>query len=148
FVVGGDPVSAGLVESLARPGGNITGFTILESELAGKRIELLKETIPKLSRVAVLRDSHDPGPTHQWKASQLAAKELGLQVQSLEITSRNELENAFKEANKGGSGALAVTQSPLLGGKSIADLAIKFRLPMIYSSTNYVDSSSLMFYGP
>src|SRR5262245_16585418 len=81
FVVGGDPVSAGLVESLARPGGNITGFTILESELAGKRIELLKETIPKLSRVAVLWDSHDPGSTQQWKESQLAAKELGLQVQ-------------------------------------------------------------------
>ena len=126
FVVGGDPVSAGLVESLARPGGNITGFTLLESELAGKRIELLKETIPKLSRIAVLWDSQDRGSTQQWKESQLATKELGLQVQSLEITSRNELENAFKEANKGGSGAMAVTQSPLLGGKLVADLAIKF----------------------
>jgi putative ABC transport system substrate-binding protein len=148
FVTGGDPVAAGLTESLARPGGNITGFTILQSMLAGKRIELLKEIIPRLSRVAVLWDSQDPGSTQQWKESQVAAKELGLQVHSLEVNSRKDLENAFKEAIKGGSAAVAVTQSPSLGDKSIADLATKYRLPVIRSSGNFVNTGGLMFYGP
>ena len=148
FITGGDPVAAGLVESLARPGGNITGFTIFESALAGKRIELLKETLPKLSRVAVLWDSHDRGSAQQWKESQLAAKELGLQIHSLEVSSRNDLENAFKEAIKGGSAALAVTQSPLFGGEAMAHPATKFRLPVIHSARNFVDSGGLMFYGP
>ena len=103
FITGSDPVAAGLAETLVRSGGNITGFTILQSALAGKRIELLKETLPKLSRVAVLWDSHDRGSAQQWKESQLAAKELGLQVHSLEVSSRNDLGSAFKEAIKGGS---------------------------------------------
>jgi putative ABC transport system substrate-binding protein len=148
FVTGGDPVAAGLAESLARPGGNITGFTIFESALAGKRIELLKEAIPKLSRVAVLWNSQDPGSAQQWKESQLAAKELGLQIRSLEVSSRNDLESAFKEAIKGANGALAATQSPLFGGKAIAHLAIKYRLPVIASTGDFVDSGGLMFYGP
>jgi putative tryptophan/tyrosine transport system substrate-binding protein len=147
FVIGGDPVTAGLVESLARPGRNITGFTISTTVLAGKRLELLKEIIPKLSRVAVLWDPQDRGSTQQWKESQLAAKDLGLQIHSIEVSNANDLESAFKEATKAGNTALAVTQSPLLGQKGIADLATKNRLPAIYDTRNLVDSGGLMSYG-
>jgi putative tryptophan/tyrosine transport system substrate-binding protein len=147
FVIGGDPVTAGLVDSLARPGRNITGFTISATVLAGKRLELLKEIIPKLSRVVVLWDPQDRGSTQQWKESQLAAKDLGLQIHSIQVSSANDLESAFKEATKAGNTALAVTQSPLLGQKGIADLATKNRLPAIYDTRNLVDSGGLMSYG-
>ena len=129
-----DPVVAGLVDSLARPGGNITGFTNIAPVLAGKRLELLKETVSKLSRVAVLWDPKAPGSTQQWKESQLPARELGLQLHSMEVSSADKYEDAFKEATKARSGALAVTQNPLAGSnrKQIADLATKNRLPAIY----------------
>jgi ABC-type uncharacterized transport system substrate-binding protein len=87
FLGGGDPVASGLVDSLARPGGNITGFTEISPVLAGKRLELLKETIPKLSRVAVLWDPLTSSTAQQWKESQLPARELGLQLYSMEISS-------------------------------------------------------------
>jgi putative ABC transport system substrate-binding protein len=93
-----DPVAAGLVDSLARPGGNITGVTTIAAILAGKRLELLKETVPKLSRVAVLWDPQDPGSALQWKESQLPARDLGLQIHSLEVSSADKYEGAFKEA--------------------------------------------------
>ena len=80
-----DPVGAGLVDSLARPGGNITGFTSIEAVLAGKRLELLKETLPKLSRVAVLWNPQDRSSAQQWKESQSPARELGLQLHSMEV---------------------------------------------------------------
>jgi putative ABC transport system substrate-binding protein len=147
FVIGGDPVTAGLVDSLARPGGNITGFTISATVLAGKRLELLKEIIPKLARVVVLWDPQDRGSMQQWKESQLAAKELGLQIHSIEVSSANDLESAFKEATKAGNTALAVTQSPLLGQKRISDLATKNRLPAIYDQRTFVESGGLMSYG-
>ena len=108
-----DPVAAGLVDSLARPGGNLTGFTNIAPVLAGKRLELLKETVPKLSRVAVLWDPRSPGSEPQWKESQLAARELGLQLHSLEVSSADKYGGAFKEATKARSGALAVTLNPV-----------------------------------
>ena len=108
-----DPVAAGLVDSLARPGGNITGFTNIATVLAGKRLELLKETVPKLSRVAVLWDPQNPGSAQQWKESQLPARELGLQLHSMEVSSADKFEGAFKEAAKARSAALAVTADPL-----------------------------------
>jgi putative tryptophan/tyrosine transport system substrate-binding protein len=147
FVIGGDPVTAGLVDSLARPGGNITGFTMIATVLAGKRLELLKEIIPKLSRVVVLWDPQDRGSMQQWKESQLAARELGLQIHSIEVSSANDLDSAFKEATKAGNTALAVTQSPLMGQQRISDLATKNRLPAIYDQRNFVDSGGLMSYG-
>ena len=107
FFSGGDPVAAGLVDSLARPGGNITGFTNIGAVLAGKRLELLKETVPKLSRVAVLWDPQDPSSAQQWKESQLPARELGLQLHSMEVSSADKYESAFKEATKARSAALA-----------------------------------------
>jgi putative ABC transport system substrate-binding protein len=148
FVTGADPVAAGLVESLARPGGNITGFTILEPALAGKRIELLKEAISKLSRVAVLWNASDPGSADQWKESQLAAKKLGIQLLSLEVSGAKDLETAFKAASKERHAALAVTASPALGGKAVAQMASKYRLPAIGTTPDFVDSGGLMFYGP
>jgi putative ABC transport system substrate-binding protein len=144
-----DPVASGLVDSLARPGGNITGITSIDSVLAGKRLELLKETIPKLSRVAVLWNPQDRGSTQQWNESQLAARELGLQLHSMEVISADKFESAFKEAIKSRSAALAVTQHPLASSnrKRIVDLATKNRLPAIYSRGDYVTSGGLMSYG-
>jgi putative ABC transport system substrate-binding protein len=144
-----DPVAAGLVDSLARPGGNVTGFTNIAAVLAGKRLELLKEIVPRLARVAVLWDPRNPGSTPQWKESQLPARELGLQLHSMEVSSADKYEGAFKEAAKARSAALAVTADPLanINRKQIADLAIKHRLPAIYPWEHFVDSGGLMSYG-
>src|SRR6476646_9244288 len=110
FVNVGDPVAAGLVDSLSRPGGNITGFTSIMAVLAGKRLELLKETIPKLSRVAVLWNPQNPGSTQQWKESQLAGRDLRLRLHSMEASAADEYDSAFNEAANARSTALAVTQ--------------------------------------
>jgi ABC-type uncharacterized transport system substrate-binding protein len=144
-----DPVAAGLVDSLARPGGNITGFTNIAPVLAGKRLELLKETVPKLSRVAVLWDPKDSGSTQQWKESQLPARELGLQLHSMGVSGADKYEDAFKEATKARSAALAVTSNSLAisNRKLVADLATKNRLPAIYPRGDFVDSGGLMSYG-
>ena len=144
-----DPVAAGLVDSLARPGGNITGLTEISEVLAGKRLELLKETVPKLSRVVVLWNPRNPGNAQQWKESQLAARELGLQLHSMEVSSADKYEGAFKEAAKTRSAALAVAQDSLanINQKLIADLAIKNRLPAIAARGDFVESGGLMSYG-
>jgi len=148
FVTTTDPVAAGLVESLARPGGNITGFTSISPMLAGKRLELLKEIIPKLSRVAVLWDPQSPGSTDEWKESQVAARELDLHLHSMEVSSGDKLDNAFKEAIKARSAALAVIQSAFVNSyqKQITDLANKNRLPAVYNRRDFVDSGGLMSY--
>jgi putative ABC transport system substrate-binding protein len=144
-----DPVAAGLVDSLARPGGNITGLTNVASVLSGKRQELLKETVPKLSRVAVLWDPQSPGSTPQWNESQLAARELGLQIHSMEVSSVDKYEGAFKRAIQARSAALAVTLNPLANSnqKQVVDLASKNRLPAIYGRGEFVESGGLMSYG-
>src|SRR4030095_1314419 len=150
-VVGGlDPVAARLIDILARPGGNVTGFTNIATTLAGKRLELLKETVPKLSRIAVLYDPKSPGAVAQWNESQQQARELGLQLHSMEVSSADKYEGAFKQAVKARSGALAVTADALANAnrKQIADLATKARLPAIYPWGEFVDSGGLMSYGP
>jgi putative tryptophan/tyrosine transport system substrate-binding protein len=145
-----DPVAAGLVDSLARPGGNITGFSSIEAVLAGKRLELLKETVSKLSRVAVLWDPRNPGSTQEWKESQLAARELGLQLHSMEVSSAGKYQDAFKEAIRARSGALAVLSAPLdtSNQEQIAELAARNRLPAIYVQGSFVTNGGLMSYGP
>ena len=145
-----DPVAAGLVDSLARPGGNSTGITNIAAILTGKRLELLKETVPKLARVAVLWDPQAPGSAPQWKESLLPARELGLQLYSMEVSSVDKYEDAFKEAMKAHSAALAVTLNPLANSnqKRIADLATHDRLPAICARADYVDNGCLMSYGP
>jgi putative ABC transport system substrate-binding protein len=144
-----DPVEAGLVDSLARPGGNVTGFTTISAVLVGKRLELLKETVPKLSHVAVLWNPKNLGAEQAWKDSQLAARELGLQLHSMEVSSADKYEGAFKEATKARSTALAVTQHALASSnqKRIVDLAAKNRLPAMYYRGDFVASGGLMSYG-
>jgi ABC-type uncharacterized transport system substrate-binding protein len=148
FLSVSDPVAAGLVDSLARPGGNITGVTNVSAVLAGKRLELLKETVPKLSRVALLWDPEASGSKQQWKESQLAGRELGLELYSMEVSYADRYDDAFKEALKR-STALAVTLNPLANSnrKQIAALAVKNRLPEIYPGGGFVDSGGLMSYG-
>jgi putative ABC transport system substrate-binding protein len=149
YNVQSDPVADGLVDSLARPGANITGFTNFGALLAGKRLELLKETIPKLTRVAMLWHPLDPGSAQQWKESQLPARELDLQLHSMEVRSIDKLEGAFLEAAKARSAAIVVTQNPSLTSKQqqVAGLAVKHRLPAIYHRKDYVVSGGLMSYG-
>ena len=150
FLSSGDPVALGLVDSLARPGGNMTGFTTIAPILAGKRLELLKEMIPKLSRVAVLWDPKNEGNVRLWRESQLAARELGLQLHSMEVSSAEKYESAFKEAMKVRSAALIMASSPLASSnrKQIVDLAAKNRLPAVYPREDYVQGGGLMSYGP
>jgi putative tryptophan/tyrosine transport system substrate-binding protein len=147
FYAQGDPVVAGLVESLGRPGGNVTGFTSISPVVAGKRLELLKETVPNLSRVAVL---WTPGQSAQsWKQSQLAARQLGLHPYSMEVSNADQFDSAFREAIKAGSTALAVTPTPLANSnrKLIAELTAKNRLPAIYPDTRWANTGGLMSYG-
>jgi len=150
FIGVSDPIAAGLADSLARPGGNLTGFTNIAPVLSGKRLELLKEVIPKLSRVAVLWDPQSPGSVPQWKESELAAAELGLQLYSMEASSADKYEDAFKEALRARSGALAVTLNPVANSnqKPIADLATKNRLPTVCARGDFADNGCLMSYGP
>jgi putative ABC transport system substrate-binding protein len=144
-----DPVGAGLVNSLARPGGNVTGFTTIADVLAGKRLELLKETVANLSRVAVLWNPQLRGSVRQWKEFELAARELGLQLHSMVLSSADEFEAAFKEAIKARSTALATTANSFTSAhqKRIADLAAKNRLPAIYDREGFVANGGLMSYG-
>jgi len=146
-----DPVARGLVDSLARPGGNVTGFFTMSDVLAGKRLQVLKESIPKLSRVAVLWYPKSGSSEPQWTESQLAARQLGLQLYSMEIGNTDKYESAFKEAIKAGSAGLAVTRHRLsqsnVNQKRIIELAAKYRLPAIYYREDFVASGGLMSYG-
>ena len=145
-----DPITAGLVDSLPRPGKNTTGITNMAAILTGKRLELLKETIPKVSRVAVLWDPKAPGSIPQWEESQTPARELGLQLYSMEVSSVDKYESAFKEAVKARSKAVWVTLNPLANSnqKKIADLAISNRLPSICARSDYAENGCMMAYGP
>jgi putative ABC transport system substrate-binding protein len=144
-----DPVSAGLVESLARPGGNITGLSNIGAELSGKRLELLKETNPKFSHVAVLWNPEYPGLALAFKESQAAAGALGLQLQSLEVRGPEDFESAFKAAADRHTGALYVPTSQFFNRHraKLAELAVKSRLSAIYSDREYVEAGGLMSYG-
>jgi ABC-type uncharacterized transport system substrate-binding protein len=149
FYSGSDPIAAGLIDSLVRPGGNITGFTTISAELAGKRLELLKEIVSKLSRVAALWSPQDTTSTQTWKESQLPARELGLQLYSLEVNTADKLEDAFKEAMKANSAALALMGGAMFSAnqKQVVGLAAKNRLPTIYPQGEFVLVGGLMSYG-
>jgi putative ABC transport system substrate-binding protein len=150
FVGVTDPLGAGLVSSLAHPAANITGLTNVAAVLSGKRLELLKETSPNISRVAVLWDPKVLGSVPQWKESQLPARELGIQLHSMEVSSADKYEAAFKAAVNAGSTALAVTLNPLANSnqKRVVTLAAKHRLPAIFPRVDFVESGGLMSYGP
>ena len=145
-----DPVATGLVDSLARPGGNITGLTLLTRELSGKRLELLKEVVPKISRVAVFWGGTDaPGSAIGFKEYEAAARAMKLQLQSLEVRRSNpDFEGAFRAAAKGRANALIMIRNPVLNRytKRIADLAIRHRIPSMCERSDYVDAGCLMSY--
>jgi putative ABC transport system substrate-binding protein len=144
-----DPVGSGFVASLARPGGNITGLSTLAPELSGKRLELLKETVPKLSRVAVLGDSTEPANAQSLKEIELAAKAFGVKLQYLDVLSPKDIETAFRAASKGRADAVLLLASAVYAPhrKEIVDLAVKSRLPAIYFSSEFVEDGGLMAYG-
>ncbi len=144
-----DPVATGIVDSLARPGGNITGLARFMTELSGKRLELLKEVVPKISHVGVLWDADDPDAAIGFKEYEAAARALKIQLQSLEVRGPNpDLEGAFQAAAKGRASALITVRNLLLlrYPKRIADLAIKNRLPSIYEGSDFVETGGLMSY--
>jgi len=145
-----DPVTTGLVDSLAQPGGNITGITNMAAILTSKRLELFKETLPQVSRVAVLWDPHAPGSVPQWHASQQPAQELGLHLYSMEVSTIEQYEAAFTAAVEARNTALWVTLNPLANSnqKKIADLALTHGLPSICARADYAENGCLMAYGP
>jgi putative ABC transport system substrate-binding protein len=147
---GSDPVGAGLVASLARPGGNITGLTAIAAELAGKRLELLKETLPRLTRVGVLWNPTDQGSAQGLKEIEIAAPTLGLDVQSLQVRSPSNFESAFKAAIAGQARALQVLGSGLINShrNRIIEFATKSRLPTMFADAALVQAGGLMSYGP
>ncbi len=149
FVGSSDPVALGLVVSLARPGGNVTGLSLGSPELYGKRLELLKETIPRVSRVAVLSDPANSSTHLSLREIRATARALGLQVQALDARRPNDLEAAFEAATRARAGALIVLQQPTITTqrKLVIDLAAKNRLPAIYTNTEWPDSGGFMSYG-
>lgn len=145
-----DPVGSGFVASLARPGGNITGLSTVSPEINGKRLELLKEIVPKLSRVAVFGTSTNPGNGQALKEIELAAQALKLQLQYLDLLSPNDFETAFRTAKKERADAVLIMSSnPVAGArrKAIAELAARSRLPAIYNRVEQVEAGGLMTYG-
>ena len=145
-----DPVGNGFVASLARPGGNITGLATLAPELSGKQLELLKEIVPKLSRVAVLGNSTQPGNALALREIELAARAFKVQLQNLDVLDPKDIEAAFRAASKGRAEALLVLGGPVLfsNRKQIIDFAVKNRLPAIYERLEHVEAGGLMTYGP
>jgi ABC-type uncharacterized transport system substrate-binding protein len=145
-----DPVEFGLVESLARPGGNVTGLTLLSRELGGKQLELLKEAVPKAARVAVLYDPAIPGRTREVKeVLPAAARGLGLTIRSWEVRDADGFEKVFAALNKQRPDGLYVLGGPLMNANQqrTVGFALKSRLPSMYSSRAGVDAGGLMYYG-
>ena len=145
----GDPVGSGLVASLAHPGGNITGLSGLAPELGGKRLELLKEVILKLSRVAVFGNPTTPANAKSLREMERAAGELGVKLQYLEVQSPKEIEPALLAASKGRAQAVLINRTPVTAVHyaRIAELAIKNRLPTMYADREFVEAGGLMSYG-
>ena len=143
-----DAVGRGIVKSLARPGGTITGLTSISPVIAGKRLELLKEIVPDLSRVAVLWTPESPASTYAWKKIQKPARRLGLQLHSVKLQRSDNLGKAFREVARSGAGALAMTSgvTSTFGKKLIVDLAVNTGLPAIFIGQDRVVAGGLMSY--
>jgi putative tryptophan/tyrosine transport system substrate-binding protein len=145
----GDPIRTGFVASLARPGGNITGLTILSAELSAKRLELLTQLVPGLARVAVLWNPANPAMVLEWQVTQEAAHRLGVQVQSLEIRGPDDFARAFAAATQEHAQALYLTTEALFAihRTQILDFAARSRLPTSFHSRPFVEAGGLMAYG-
>ena len=143
-----DPVGAGLVASLGRPGGNVTGLTTQDADLSGKRLGLLKEVVPKVSRIAVLIDETSPGTVLIARDTQVAARSLGVQLQSVGVRGPDELDGAFSAMKEARAGALIVESSSMLftSRTRLADLALKNRLPTMFAQREYAEAGGLMAY--
>jgi putative ABC transport system substrate-binding protein len=150
FTMANDPVGDGQVVSLARPGGNLTGFSLLSLDLNGKRLELLKETFPKITRVAFLPVTGEGVAEKRFKEAEIAAKGLGLQLQPLRTKGADDLGSGFDAAKRAGAQALIAHPSTfvLTNRAMIIDLAVKHRLPAIYQGAQYAEAGGLMAYGP
>jgi putative ABC transport system substrate-binding protein len=143
-----DPVGGGFVASLARPGGNITGLATLAPEISGKQLELLKEIVPKLSRVAVLGDSNEPGNAQALKEVELAAGAFKVQLQYLHVLNLKDIEHSFQSASKQRAGAVLVLAGPVMAAHrtEVVNLAAKNRLPAMYFRSDFVEAGGLMTY--
>jgi putative ABC transport system substrate-binding protein len=148
--VGGDPVRVGLVASLAGPGGNFTGLSLLTPETSGKRLQLLADSLRRVSRAAVLLNPGNLSNTSMLEQTQVAARRLGIQLQLLEVRNPDELEPAFEAAMRGRAGALIVFDDPVIHSyrARIVALAAKHRLPAMYGTREFADEGGLMSYGP
>ena len=144
-----DPVGNGFVASLARPGGNITGLASLAPEIGGKQLELLKEIVPRLSRVAVLGTSTQPGNAQSLREAEVAAGALAVKLQYLDVLSPKDIEPVFRTATNGRAEAVLVLRASIFFShrKQIVDLAAKRQLPAMYYTTEYVEEGGLMTYG-
>jgi putative tryptophan/tyrosine transport system substrate-binding protein len=144
-----DPVGSGYVASLAHPGGNVTGLSSVAPELGGKRLELLKETVPKLARVAILGTSTTPGYPQSIREMELAAGTFGLRLQFIDVLTVKDISPAFRAAGKGRADAILLLVSAVLNSqrKQTIDFAIKSRLPAIYYNPEWVEDGGLMSYG-
>jgi putative tryptophan/tyrosine transport system substrate-binding protein len=144
-----DPVGNGFVTSLARPGGNITGLSIVAPEIGGKQLELLKESVPKLLRVVVPSNPDEASYAQLRKETELAAKALKIETQFLDARGPQDIDTAFREATKRRADAILVPTMPIVAVQraQIADLAVKNRLPAMYGQPEYVELGGLMFYG-
>ena len=145
-----DPVGSGLVQSLARPGGNVTGISSIAPELTGKRLEMLKEIVPGLARVAFLAHGADPAHKLFIQEAQDAGRILGIHIQSLVITGAEEIDKAFAAMIRGQAGALVVQPifSSIGQGSRIAQLALRHRLPAVTGGGAFADAGGLLSYGP
>jgi putative ABC transport system substrate-binding protein len=145
-----DPVAAGIVETLARPGGNATGFSIVAPELGAKRLQLLKEVVPTISSVAVLLNARNPQSQIELKELKTAAASMGLRLDPIEVSGQGGLEDAFAAMNKAAAQALIVLTDPVLFSerKPTVDLANRYRLPAVYPFQGYVEDGGLVSYGP
>jgi putative ABC transport system substrate-binding protein len=146
----GDPVGNGYIVSLARPGGNITGLSTISTELFGKRLELLKEIVPKLSRVAVLGNSTGGGNARAKKETEVAAGALGVQVQYLDVQGSKDIETAFRAASKSRADGVVVLSGAVFSSHrtQLLELVVKNRLPAIYHTPEFVEEGGLTTYGP
>ena len=144
-----DPVATGFAANLARPGGNITGLSAMAPELVGKQLELLKELVPKVSRVALLGNPANPGTAPMVRRAQDAARELGIRLQPLEARSPSEIDNAFAAMTRERAGALLVLLDVMFADHRarIADLAVKHRLPAVYGLQDFAEVGGLIVYG-
>jgi putative ABC transport system substrate-binding protein len=144
-----DPVGSGFVASLARPGGNVTGLSILAPQISGKQLELLKEIVPRLSRVAFLGNSAEPGNSQALREMEAAARAFGVQLQYIDVLADKDIYTAFRTASKGRADAVLVLTSPIVYPQRtrVADLAVKNRLPAIYHRRQFVEDGGLMSYG-